>query len=780
MRKIIFIFSILLSSLCASLAQGQTYTVTWKVKGKTLTDLPLNSTQVKSGNKVTTLPPKPTDACEKSFVGWTIYENYEAIDAPSDLFINRTQSPKIYSNVTFHAVFADGVTGSFFDYTTSCCTEIIFVEGIVSLDDAKEGKVLFIKNPDPTGKTFENLVIKDENSNTNWKHNSPSVEWKNGEWLFQVEKPGYYMVEVYRAADDTYCEVNKYVEFNVVDSCTIEYVGFDDNWCEPCTKKSQGGRHKLGDTFIIPTITPTDPEGLNRELIIWNTAEHYREFGDTYTLGSEIIVTEDLLLYPHWEWNITEDMENLDYSIPNTDITINAGATCIVNEFLEINSLTFKGGFNNSDSSYAMPNLYIDEFGLLIKYNTNNIVNFDLSIDSSNYYPFAVPFPVAVNNIDYADSTLASVSIYGTHYVIKRYDGAARAENGADRNGNWVVVEESKNLQPGVGYIITALPVDGKAVIRIPLEFTDDWTIDGEQSSGEAPNGDWLERNIISTTAYSGTAANADPIHAGWNFIANPYLAKYDGSNITYHDDIIKYANIPRYDFSAYDQVLLDTATLSPEYPFFVQVGSDVTFNFATTGRRQAPAAVRANSSNQTVSATFHLVQTDNQTLDHTSIILNEQHTPAYEINADLEKMFGSAYTTSLYSISQDYRLAFNALSFTDAQTPIPFGFRAAEAGNYTIVLTNPEDMVGMESVLLYDNHTHQTTNLLYFDYTFHTERTQDDTRFTIQFISRNNTTTNIEDLRIYPTSTTKFIYNNQLYITREGKIYNAVGEQVK
>ena len=775
MRKIIFIFSILLSSLCASLAQGQTYTVTWKVKGKTLTDLPLNSTQVKSGNKVTTLPPKPTDACEKSFVGWTIYENYEAIDAPSDLFINRTQSPKIYSNVTFHAVFADGVTGSFFDYTTSCCTEILFVEGIVSLDDAKEGKVLFIKNPDPTGKTFENLVIKDENSNTNWKHNSPSVEWKNGEWLFQVEKPGYYMVEVYRAADDTYCEVNKYVEFNVVDSCTIEYVGFDDNWCEPCTKKSQGGRHKLGDTFIIPTITPTDPEGLNRELIIWNTAEHYREFGDTYTLGSEIIVTEDLLLYPHWEWNITEDMENLDYSIPNTDITINAGATCIVNEFLEINSLTFKGGFNNSDSSYAMPSLYIEEGGEFYKYNPDNIVNFDLSIDSSNYYPFAVPFPVAVNNIDYADSTLASVSIYGIHYVIKRYDGAARAENGADRNGNWVVVDTLEILQPGVGYIITALPVDGKAVIRIPLEFTDDWTIDGEQSAGEAPNGDWLERNIISTTAYSGTAANADPIHAGWNFIANPYLAKYDGSQI---QNAPEYASIPTYYFSEYQQVRLSDVTLSPEYPFFVQVNSNTELNFATEGRKQAPAAMR--TSDDKLRTKLTITQHNNNKTDQTSIILGDSYSPAYEINADLEKMFGSAYTTAIYTCSQNTRLAFNALSWQNATSPIPLGYRAAEVGEYTIALDNIDDLGDIASVNLHDAYTNQTINLLYFDYTFTSEVTQDDSRFTIQITSKNNTTTDIDSLIVPTTTTTKIIHNNQLYIIHDGQKYNAIGQAIK
>ena len=491
-------------------------------------------------------------------------------------------------------------------------------------------------------------------------------------------------------------------------------------------------------------------------------------------MGDTILVKEDITLYPQWVWEITTDLIAPEFDIPNTDIIIKAGNTFSIcdGEWYEAHILTLEGGLNSANPPYAMPSLYIEEGGEFYKYNPDNIVHFDLSINN-HYYPFAVPFPVLVSDIDYADPALAAASTYGIHYLIKRYDGALRAKNGANRDQNWVQVNESETLQPGVGYIIIAMPVDGNAVIRIPLEFSDDWTIDGEQSDID----EGLNREEISISAHSGAAATADPIHAGWNFIANPYLAKYDGSKIT---NAPAYASIPCYDFSAYDQVLLKNATLSPEYPFFVQVKSDATLNFATTGRRQAPAAVRANSSNQTVSATFHLVQTDNQTLDHTSIILNEQHTPAYEINADLEKMFGSAYTTSLYSISQDYRLAFNALSFTDAQSPIPFGFRAAEAGNYTIVLTNPEDMAGMESVLLYDNHTHQTTNLLYFDYTFHTERTQDDTRFTIQFISRNNTTTNIEDLHIYPTSTTKFIHNNQLYITREGKIYNTAGIQIK
>lgn len=761
MKKKLLILSLMLFILCT--LQAQRSVVTWKVNG-----IEMTTSNVKDGNKPSkaNIPDNPNINCEKEFVGWTVEESYNNNLKPSDLFNDSDlfdKRPTITTSVTFHAVFV----GEDSVYTTENCYEDLqFIpnDTVVSLKEAQQGRILFIRNKDAR---IEHIYGGDGNFDISYLNFTDS-----GTYL-TLDFPGEYWVKVTTKPDWRYREYDKHlVQFEIRDdSRTIKYYGFDDNWCIDAI--SQGGIKNVGDTFIISTQVPSDPDDLGRQFINWNTSD-LRELGKSYSMGDTILVKEDITLYPQWVWEITTDLIAPEFDIPNTDIIIKAGNTFSIcdGEWYEAHILTLEGGLNSANPPYAMPSLYIEEGGEFYKYNPDNIVHFDLSINN-HYYPFAVPFPVLVSDIDYADPALAAASTYGIHYLIKRYDGALRAKNGANRDQNWVQVNESETLQPGVGYIIIAMPVDGNAVIRIPLEFSDDWTIDGEQSDID----EGLNREEISISAHSGAAATADPIHAGWNFIANPYLAKYDGSKIT---NAPAYASIPCYDFSAYDQVLLKNATLSPEYPFFVQVKSDATLNFATTGRRQAPAAVRANSSNQTVSATFHLVQTDNQTLDHTSIILNEQHTPAYEINADLEKMFGSAYTTSLYSISQDYRLAFNALSFTDAQSPIPFGFRAAEAGNYTIVLTNPEDMAGMESVLLYDNHTHQTTNLLYFDYTFHTERTQDDTRFTIQFISRNNTTTNIEDLHIYPTSTTKFIHNNQLYITREGKIYNTAGIQIK
>lgn len=762
MNRRLFILGLILFNLCA-LQAAQRWEVTWKVNGIAMT-----TSNVKDGYKPTkaNIPGNPNINCEKEFVGWTVEESYNNNLKPSDLFNNSnliTNSPVITTSITFHAVFV----GEDSVYTTENCFEDLqFIpnDTVVSLKDAQQGKILFIRNKDAR---IEHIYGGDGNFDVSCLNFTDS-----GTYL-TLNFPGEYWVKVTTKPDWRYREYDKHlVQFEIRDdSRTIKYYGFDDNWCIDAI--SQGGIKNVGDTFIISTQVPSDPDDLGRQFVNWNTSD-LRELGKSYKIGDTILVKDDITLYPQWVWEITNDIIAPEYDIPNTDIIIKAGNTFSISsgEWYEAHILTLEGGLNSANPPYAMPSLYIEEGGEFYKYNPDNIVHFDLSINKDNYYPFAVPFPVLVSDIDYADPALAAASTYGTHYVIKRYDGALRAENGINNETNWKIVNESETLQPGVGYIITAVPVGGKAVIRIPLEFSDYWTIDGEQSD----IGDGIDRSQISTIAHSGAAATAEPIHAGWNFIANPYLAKYDGNNIT---NAPAYANIPRYDFSAYDQVPLNTATLSPEYPFFVQVGSDATLNFATTGRRQAPASLRSTT-NTTLQATLSITPQDDQTADHTTILINDTYTPAYEINADLEKMFGSAYTTALYTLSQEHRLAYNALSPQDAITPIPLGFRAAQEGEYTITLDNPNDLDNIESVNLFDAHTNQTINLLHFDYTFTTTRTQDDARFTVNFVSRSNTATNITDIPSPTTSTTKFIHNNQLYILKHGNIYNAQGQQIQ
>lgn len=86
-----------------------TKTVTWKVNN-TIYTTGGPTTQVASGNKVTTLPSNPdapSGCAGKSFVGWTVNAiTTETNTAPDGLFTDAAGSPVINANTTFHAVFA--------------------------------------------------------------------------------------------------------------------------------------------------------------------------------------------------------------------------------------------------------------------------------------------------------------------------------------------------------------------------------------------------------------------------------------------------------------------------------------------------------------------------------------------------------------------------------------------------------------------------------------------------------------------------------------------------
>lgn len=556
----------------------------------------------------------------------------------------------------------------------------------------------------------------------------------------------FYTVFAYVDADGTY---------DYATSCYgVQYIHLNDTILID---------RQYGETILVGNFPMMTSDNSNEgwELVNWSTSDMGEKNGQSYNTGDTIVIKNDIDLYAQWRWDLTNQdgfmpiiSKDKEVMLP-IDITISGGSTLSLvsscNEIF-IKSLTLKGGLKNA-TSYAMPGLLIPE-SINLWTLKDLVYNFDLSVNNNCYYPFAVPFPVYVGDVDYADSYLASKSTYGKHFVIKRYDQNKRALNGENKDENWVIVEDTEFLYPGEGYIITAIPVNGEAIIRFPL---------------------YNESEVDVDIPVSYTNSPVSPLHSGWNFVANPYLAKYNGQDIA---NAPLYACIPTYNFSKYEQIPLFQTTLNPEYPFFVQVESDATLNFASASRRQAPAAVRsANENNQTQFATFNILQNDNQKMDHTGIVLNNDYTTAYEINADLEKMFGSAYTTSLYSVNQNLKLAYNAMSHKDAQSSlISMGYRAEEAGQYTIALENPEDLLEYENVLLHDNLTDITTNLLYTDYTFDTERTQDDGRFTIQFIGRNNTATDIANIYSTNTSTTKIIKDNQLYIIRDGQTYNAAG----
>lgn len=548
-----------------------------------------------------------------------------------------------------------------------------------------------------------------------------------------------------------------------------------------------------------------------------------------------IFITEDNTDFEGYDQDIlsTTDVHIIDGSMLTIttnglsvhNLSIEGGSTLNISKTagdaavtFSVNSLYLRGGLNSSCTEYDMPRVYIDPKSTLTK--SVNTVNFDISVDQRHYYPFAIPFRVKVSDINYANSTLAYYAQYGTtgQYVIKEYDGARRAEVGPDQQNNWKVVPKTDPesgddvyLEPGRGYILTAvsLPSYGGGVIRIPLSFTNAWTAKGEQGTIDKS----YYKNVVTVTAYEGSATvdnkgQEKKSNKGWNLLGVPFMSCYATSGGMYSEEgsaaiiqgkynfetggwteeTIRYVNVPTHDFSEYIQADLEdddpVTVLLPGWCFFVQIDENGDLTFLTEAQaEESDLPIYAPKREQETMPTVKtgIILSDGEKSDKTTFLISDKYSASeYEINADLEKMFGSGYTLATYSLSGATRLAYNALSNTDASNVIPIGYRAPANGEYTFSI-NPRyaEDEALEHINLIDYETGIVTDLLQYSYTFSTDSTQNDSRFALNVTKRQDTTTDIENGANDTNHVRKLIINDKVYIIRGGLMYDATGKRV-
>ncbi len=575
----------------------------------------------------------------------------------------------------------------------------------------------------------------------------------------------------------------------------------------------------------------TKGEGLQLYAADGTMVLNVEDYTDAYGWAS---LNSRIDLYAQWKKPedivVDENTTNLDkypYDLSTTDIIITStgtltitkdervhdvhvqsgGSLVITGGTLDVNSLHLYSGWQGDKTAYGVASVYIAPEASLSK--TVQTVYLDLCIDNDHFYPLAVPFPVKIcgtseseanmqgYHVRYAEDRLNQYAKYradGTgQVIIKRYDGAHRAETGK-AEGNWVGVAYNETLQPSEGYIIRAVPVSGQdtAVIRIEMEVPDAWATGGEQGTVEN-----ITRNQISVTAHGTDKPTLDDTHKGWNMLGVPYLSyfgtqNWDGESgviaggkvvikdgkIMLDDKTVRYVSVPTYDFSEYIQTPLSSTSLRPGWSFFVQIGTSGTLTFATTDREGASplhAPAQSNSEQELTLLLSHGTKSD-----HTGLILSDAYTTDYEIGADLEKMFGEGFTLSVYTLSGNTRLAYNALSREAATQLIPVGFRAPEDGEYTFSLPEDSPTEGIERIDLIDYETGTLTNLLSAPYTFSTTRTESESRFAITITYSKETPTDTEapfgkgNKRIE-----KVLIQQQLYIIIDGKMYDAIGKKV-
>lgn len=459
------------------------------------------------------------------------------------------------------------------------------------------------------------------------------------------------------------------------------------------------------------------------------------------------------------------------------------------NKKLGVHSLTFFGGIDEiyNGSSYEINKYGVPQLSLKGKLN-KTVTNMDyiMRVDLDQMYQVGVPYDVNLSDITYWDGTAMEL---GNNLYVSAYDGQKRADR-EEKSWVWETDFTEKVLKAGIGYTISADKQDAAheySIIRMPMK-------------NNITSGNTETAKKVLVYAYDNKkGVEITDNHKGWNYLSNPYMTSISGAESggvdnndivvgylvetgkgpwEWKNDTYRYVTIPSDDGKWYDQQKFKEATLLPFKSFFLQIATSGELSFALASRQNAPARY-LQSSNEQREVEFEVLLANDTRSDNLGFLIGEDYTPAYEINADLEKMIGSM---SVYTIYNGYNLAYNALSPANAEEQIPIGYVVPTVGKYTWALDKSSNIEDVEHIYLIDYETSAITDLVTDVYTFTASEQKSDVRFAINVTlkSKENTVTGLVNINKDSELSLKFIHNDKIYILHNGVIYDATGKFVE
>ncbi len=482
---------------------------------------------------------------------------------------------------------------------------------------------------------------------------------------------------------------------------------------------------------------------------------------------------------------------------PGATVKVTKGAAA--DGTLTATNLVLRYGWTRAgEKAYDVARLYVTPSTATLK-ATN--VYADWYIDYDQYYPIGVPWEVTVSSISY-HNTSASPSVGPNGQVrLRYYDGANRTSTGqSDIGKNWKEYGAAGNtavpttLKPSMGYAMTAKRPTGKAfsVVRMPLSLPSGtwsdgtWTTEGEKGSVGA-----VHKDQVTTFTYS---EGSTPWYAlGWNFIANPYMCTFNGDDDGIKGGLVdqqgkgtKYVTIPTEDFANYYQTNIEDADLKPASGFFVQAASNTTITFDNSNIEPSSAPAKYMKAEETMPEQQVNIRLSYEGgKDQMGLLIADNYTAEYEINADLAKILGDGNYVRTYMNYGGMDMAYLAINPTLAQEWIPVTVNVPVDGEYTFSLTNSSVVEALEGIYLVDYaEDNKVVNLIDDNYTFYATAGTFTDRFSINaIVGERETPTGVDAVNsgvIESDKPIKFLFHEKVYILYHGIIYDATGKKVR
>lgn len=411
------------------------------------------------------------------------------------------------------------------------------------------------------------------------------------------------------------------------------------------------------------------------------------------------------------------------------------------------------------------------------------------------------PFDVAVNDI-------YGCGDYNKEWYIQYYDGAERASKGWFKGDGtttfWKFMDRSDTLRAGVGYSLLLdndyFNTDNAGVWKniadggsVYLFFPSAKELDGSKviKTGPAalpvPSHECtIDRTFVSE---SGRTVNHKFTDSHWNMMGVPLFQNETGVGIEQFipkiesenpQDLIPFPANTGY-FYEWDSLAntLSVRTTSG-YTFKSMHGYMVQFTGTVgfSGSSIQPVSVvarRAKLNRDNYTLELQLLQ-NNKRVSRTYVELREEACDTFALNEDVYMVYTSQ-PADLFTLAGNYDVSANVLSENDHI--IPVGVEVHKAGTYTFSM--PGNFSG--SVTLVDNELNTRTNLALSDYEVTLPKGVCEGRFSVE-IGIRKTPTSIDVIEdggsLKDGEAHKFIMNDQMYIIKNGVIYDAQGKRVK
>ncbi|MBQ9426803.1 MAG: hypothetical protein IJU36_04150 [Paludibacteraceae bacterium] len=429
------------------------------------------------------------------------------------------------------------------------------------------------------------------------------------------------------------------------------------------------------------------------------------------------------------------------------------------------------------------------------------------STDASQYERdlFWISFPF---NVKLKDAF--GFGTYGTHWIIERYDGKTRAQNGfwADSPSNWKFITPYQRdsgwvLNANEGYIL-ALDLDEMT------ESSSIWDNDVEDVYVYFPSNGNVG-NIQSTTAnvtidQTGYKCTIGPRFEGgddrrikdsyWHCIGVPSYANttqtYSGSEIpdelgTGVESWEPGSTLYFYEWNSTSNTLSIHTSAGYDFKamhsYMVQYAAETLLWTSVTNTVPASVAARLN---ETHDRNYSLaLMRESEEEDHTLLRLTDDANVSnrFEFNYDLSKEY-NAGRGNIWTVTADtVEVAGNSMPKPVQTTVVPVGVKVVANGEYTLAM--PEGTNG-EDVYLIDNAYGTRTNLGLMPYTVTLTAGNYEGRFALEFAPIQDSPTSLEnDANANANANAnadvrKVFVGGRLYIIRDGKVYDAAGQRIE